>query len=166
VTRTPRRCGPGRLVLVLVLAWGLALFPGLGAAQAGPTSPAARLVSEAFPGSTLESACRVSAGAALRNAFAVALRAPDRTGYYAVVSSHRPPFVIAIHDEEAPEVQCFSLRQAHRLHGVLQTSEGIHGEIRPTGNGTVVCFEHGHGPHCWQYAPSSKSFRQVGYWVR
>ena len=64
------------------------------------------------------------------------------------------------------ELSCYSRKQANELSASIARSTGIHGQITPRWNTSVVCaFVDDTTAVCWQYSPVDRAFVKVGGWI-
>lgn len=145
-------------------AIGLAVSLSALGAQSPPSELSA-LVTRARLDGTVAAWCRGEFRSRHPGAFAVAMSSSAGGGRYLVLEADSSSVDLARFTRNA-DLSCYSRKEANELSASIARSTGIHGQITPRWNTSIVCaFVDDTTAVCWQYSPVDRAFVKVGGWI-
>lgn len=145
-------------------AIAIAAATSAAALVAQPTELAALLKASRID-APVAASCRGEFSEGRGPGYAVAVALGAKGGRYLVLQPGAEAVELAAFTDGA-DLTCYSVDEAERMNAAIRESEGIHGQIRPSGGGTVVCgFVDSTTAACWQFDPATKRFVRAGGWI-
>ena len=145
-----------------VATWLVLVQPG--AAQAPDADLQARLTRAGVTDAVV-SACSGEIRVGHRNETVAALGSSP-AGRYVLVQDDGTLAPLETYDG-APELHCYTIREADRLTAQIAASDTINGRITAEWDGLVVCASINPTTSvCWQHAVERKGFARIGGWTR
>lgn len=96
----------------------------------------------------------------------VAALGSTTSGRYVLLQDDDAVTVLETYDG-APELHCYTIREADRLTAQIAASDTINGRITAEWDGLVVCASISPTTSvCWQHAMERKAFARIGGWTR
>ena len=96
----------------------------------------------------------------------VAALGSDASGRYALIQGDGVVVTLDTY-EGAPDLHCYTIREADRLTAEIARSDTINGRITAEWDGLVVCGTiTATTTVCWQHAIERKGFVRIGGWTR
>lgn len=158
-----RTCVPGRRAAARVVV-ALLACTALASAQTPDADLQARLA-KAGVSEPVVASCRgdIRVG---HPAEAVAALGSAAAGRYVLAQDDGAVVTLETYDG-APELHCYSVRDADRLTAQIAASTTMNGRITAEWDGVVVCASITPTTSvCWQHAIERKGFVRVGGWTR